>query len=86
MSALAMTAYQWYIIHFPSQLAGQFCTFENGWNVHGWNVLLGLYTAAYGGYDPLRVSPTNKSRTAQSDETTKRVLGELRIWVEQSGM
>lgn len=81
MSALAMTADQWFFIDSYPHLAGQFCAFENGWNV-----LLSLYTAAYGGYHPLRVSPINKFTTAQSDETAMRLSDELRIWVERNGM
>lgn len=81
MSALSMTADQWGLISLDPQLAGRLNNFENGWNV-----LTGLYKAAYGSYHVVRVSSANNPRAAQTDKTALWLLDELKLWVEDVGM
>lgn len=81
MSALSMTADQWGLISLDPQLAGRLNNFENGWNV-----LTGLYKAAYGSYHVVRVSSAKNPRAAQTDKTALWLLDELKLWVEDVGM
>lgn len=81
MTALSMNAEEWVYCNSAQYLDGRLSNFENAWNV-----LLGLYAAAYGGYYLLRANSANRSRIAQSDKTALMLLNELKIWVEHDGI
>lgn len=81
MTALFMTADAWVPIDYCQHLKGRLCDIENGWNV-----LLGLYAAAYRGKRLVRANSVNKSGISQSEENALRLVEELNTWVEEEGI
>ena len=81
MSALLISATKWHLsIPFLS-LQGRMSNFKGGWNI-----LLGLYLAAYRSYDSLRANTASTSASAQLNEFTLKFPDVLEMWDEDKGV
>ena len=72
MTSLSMTTAGRYVRISPP-FPDKFTNFENGWDI-----LLGLYTAGYGGYNPLQANPTRMTWIVRADKTSRELMHHLK--------